>query len=419
MKQIKSKVLEKINDIMGIGIIRRFDDKFEVYSVDTKFIYVRTANAKITADSTKKYWYGIPKPILDKYNKFGKLFILFIMDDGTNILLIPATEFEALMQGIEIDIDNRWKPYLFISKNKATFKSKGKIIDVTKYLNNFKIISDYVAPEKGDKKIIEKPPRIEETKRDLPEIIVEYSTKSEFHKEFENAVLRAFNTLGFECEWISEGTKSGDTDILVKNPYRIIIDPKTRSGGSLAEINFTRIKRHRDNNNARYIIVVAPGFDPAVRKDAERENVCLLTAERVREILLLNENFSLTPPDLKNIVSISGLVDDSKLEQLRKNYSREEYYVKRLLEVMEELKTPQSLDTLYGIIRTRDRYEKRPETTKGELTQTLELLTLPPINAVKVESDGMYIRIREISDVRRKLISIGRLMEKLMGNKPQ
>jgi len=416
MGQIKNKVLEKISE-MGIGIIRRFDDKFEVYSLDTKFIYVRTANAKIMADSTKKYWYGIPKPILDKYNKFGKLFILFIMDDGANILLIPATEFEAMMRGIEIDIDNRWKPYLFISKNKATFKSKGKIIDVTKYLNNFKIIFDYVAPKKVEEKIVEKPPFIEETKRNLPEIIVEYSTKSEFHKEFENAVLRAFQTLGFECEWISEGTKSGDTDILVKNPYRIIIDPKTRSGGSLAEINFTRIKRHRDNNNAKHIIVVAPGFDPALRKDAERENVCLLTAELLREILQLNEDFSLTPSDLKNIVSTSGLVDNSKLEQLKEKYSHEVYYVNRLLEVMEELKNPQSLDTLYGVIRTRDRYEKRPETTKSELSHVLELLTLPPINAVKVDADGRYIRVREISDVRRRIISLGRLMEKLMEEK--
>jgi hypothetical protein len=186
------------------------------------------------------------------------------MDDGTNILLIPATEFEEMMQGIEIDI-----------------------------------------------------------KRNLPEIIGEYST---------------------------------------------------RSGGSLAEVNFTRIKRHRDNNNARYIIVVAPDFDPAIRKNAERENVCLLPAKVLGEILRLNKDFSLAPPDLKDIISTSGLVDDSKLEHLRKKYSREVYYVKRLLEVMEELKTPQSLDTLYGVIRTIDRYEKHPETSKIELLITTTFL---------------------------------------------
>lgn len=416
MEHIKSKVLEKISK-MGVGIIRRFDTKSEVYSLDTKFIYIRSANAKIMKDSTRKYWYGIPKPILDKYNRFGKLFILFIMDDGTNVLLVPAIEFATMMQGIETDMDNRWKPYLYITKDKATFQLKGRVIDVTKYLNNLKVISEYVAPEKVVKKITEKLPPIEE--RDLSEIIIEYSTKSELHKEFEFAVLRAFQAMGFDCEWISEGTKSGGTDILVKIPYRIIIDPKTRSDGSLAEINFTRIRRHRDSNDAKYIVVVAPGFTPALIKDAEQENTCLLTAGILREILLLNEDFSLTPVDLEDIISTRGLVDKSKLEQLREKYSRRVCYVNRLLVVMEELKNPQSLDTLYGVIGTRDRYEKRSEIGKHELIQILELLSLPPINAVKVDADGRYFRIREISDVKRRLISIGRLMERLMENKSQ
>lgn len=418
MEHIKSNVLEKISK-MGIGIIRRFDARSEVYSLDTKFIYIRTANAKIMKDSTRKYWYGIPKPILDKYNKFGKLFILFIMDDGTNILFIPATEFETMMQGIEIDMDNRWKPYLYITNGRATFRLKGKVIDVTKYLNNLKVISEYVVREKVVKKIIEKPPSIKERERDLSETIIEYATKSELHNEFELAVLRAFQTLGFDCEWISEGTKSGDTDILVKNPYRIIIDPKTRSDGSLAEINFTRIRRHRDSNDAKYIVVVAPGFTPALIKDAEQENVCLLTARILREILLLNEDFSLTPVDLEHIISKSGLVDKSNLEQLREKYSRQVCYVKRLLVVVEELKNPQSLDTLYGVIRTRDRYEKRSDISKDELVQILELLLSPSIDAVRVDADGRYFRIREISDVKRRLASIARLMEKLMENKTQ
>ena len=225
--------------------------------------------------------------------------------------------------------------------------------------------------------------------------------------------------MGFDCEWISEGTRSGDTDILVKNPYRIIVDAKTRSGGSLAEINFTRIKRHRDINNARYIIVVAPSFDPALRKDAERESVCLLTVKMLREILLLNENLSLAPSDLEDIVSASGMVDDLKLKQLREKYSREVHYVNRLIEAMEELKNPQSLDTLYGVIRTRDKYEERPETSKREIAQILELLTLPPINAVKVDVNGKYVRVREINDVRRRMISMERLLKKLLRNETQ
>ncbi len=416
MKYTKSKVLEKISE-MGIGMIRRFDAKSEVYSLDTKFIYVRTANAKIMKDSTRKYWYGIPKPIIEKYNGFGKLFILFIMDDGTNILLIPATEFATMVQGIEIDMDNRWKPYLYLTKERATFHSKGRIIDITKYLNNLKIIKEYIVPEKFVQKITEKPSPIKERERDLSEIIIEYSTKSEFHKEFENAILRAFQEFGFDCEWISEGIKSGDTDILVRSPYRIIIDPKTRSNGSLAEVNFTRIKRHRDINKARYIIVLAPGFDPALRKDADREQVCLLTAKMLVNILLLNEDFSLSPSDLEDIISTSGMVGDSKLKQLEERYSREICYVNHLIEVVEELKSPQSLDTLYGIIRTRDKYEKRPETSKREISQISELLALPPISAVKIDANGKYVRIKELSDVRRKMMSIGKLIKKLMDNK--
>jgi hypothetical protein len=414
MEHVKRNVLEKF-DKMGIGIIRRFDAKFEVYSLDTKFVYIRSANAKIMKPSTRKYWYGIPKPVLDKYNRFGKLFILFIMDDGANILLIPATEFITMMRGIEIDIDNRWKPYLYITEDKATFRLKGKVINVTNYLNNLKLISEYAAPEKLVEEITEKPPPTKE--RELSEIIVEYSTKSELHKEFEFAVLRGFQTVGFDCEWISEGTKSGDTDILAKAPYRIIIDPKTRSDGSLAEINFTRIRRHKESNNAKYVVVVAPGFTPALVKDAEQEKVCLIAARVLREILLLNEDFSVIPADLETIIATSGLVNESKLEHLRERYSQHMCYVSRLIVLIEELKNPQSLDTLYGIIRTRDRYERRSEIDKRELTQILELLSSPPINAVEVVADGRYFRTREVGGVKRRLLSLVRLMEKFMGNK--
>lgn len=113
MKIAKNNALNKLQDL-NIGIIRKFESKTEIYSVDSKFIYVRTANAQKTKDSTKKYWYGIPKPMLDKYNKFGKLFIFLVMDDGVDTILIPATEFVEMMRGIEVDIDNRWKPFIFL-----------------------------------------------------------------------------------------------------------------------------------------------------------------------------------------------------------------------------------------------------------------------------------------------------------------
>lgn len=413
MKKAKNNALNKLQDL-NIGIIRRFESKTEIYSVDSKFIYMRTANAQEMKDSTKKYWYGIPKPIIDKYNKFGKLFIFLVMDDGTNTILIPATEFVEMMRGVEVDMDNRWKPFLFVKENKATITIKGKTCDVSKYLDNFITFSDYVAPEKIKEPSIKIPTPSREIEKSLLEIIVDYSTKGEFYKEFENVVFNAFLELGFECEWISEGTKSGDTDILIKNPYRVIVDAKTRSSGSLSEINFTRLKRHKDNNNAKYILVVGPDFDPALCRDAEREGVCLLTAGTLRRILELNKDFSLSPADLEDIISTHGLLDNLKLEQLKVKHDTEVFFVKRLLIVMEELENPQSLDTLYGVMRTRDRYEKQPKIDKAEIEQILSLLMMPPISAVKLEADGRYVRIREISDIKRKVASWAALIGKLL-----
>lgn len=416
MKNARDKALSKLQE-MDVGIVKRFDKKTEIYSIDSKFIYVRTANAQIQKDSTKKYWYGIPEPIIEKYNKFSKLFILFAMDDGTDTILIPASEFILMMRGIEVDMDNRWKPLIFVKDDKATIETKGKTFNVSQYLNNFGMLLDYVAPERVKEVTKETPSLLEEREKRPADIIVEYSAKGEFYKEFEKVVFRAFRELGFNCEWISEGTRRGDTDILLKDPYTVIVDAKARSSGSVSEINFTRLKGHRDDNRAKYTIVVGPDFDPALQRDAEREGMCLLTAETLKSILQLNDDFSLSPVDLEDIISTRGLVDNSKLEQIKTKHDAEVRCANRLLIIMEELKNPQSLDTLYGIIRTRDKYEKRHETDKQELEQMLSLLMMSPISAVKLGEDGRYVRTREIYDVKRKFSSLATLVGKLLENR--
>lgn len=406
MANVKDKIFEQLHDI-GIGIIRRFDPKFEIYSIDSKFLYIRTANAKQMKDGTKKYWYGIPKPIIDKYNEFGGLFILLIMDKGENVILIPAGDFVNIIHGIEPDIDNRWKPYLFLMENKATLKLKGREIDITRYLNNFKILSEYIPMPVIREKIVERPPKIKEIEKTLGEKMIEYSTKGEFHIEFEKVVFNALQNLGFKCEWVSEGRKSGITDIFIKEPYRAIVDPKSRTSGTISEINFTRIKGHKEAKNAKYMIVVGYDFDPAVVSDAKREEACLLSSPLFKRILDLNEIFALTPYSVENIISTKGLVAESKIENLENRVNESLEFVKDIAAIIEELESPMTIDTLHGIIKTKEKYEGRRQMSRDEIKMMVEMLMTPPLSIIKCENNK-YCRIKDLINARRVIVSLGK-----------
>jgi len=145
-----------------------------------------------------------------------------------------------------------------------------------------------------------------EVKPNLFSRIVEFSTHGSEWKEFEQAVQDAFVFLGFDVKPFG-GPK--ETDLFVRcDTYSAIVDAKSRSRGSISSINLTRLKEHREQYNAKFILVVGPGFDAGVIKDAEKERMALLSAKALAN-LVQNDAIYFYPDELQPIFECSGLAD--------------------------------------------------------------------------------------------------------------
>lgn len=141
------------------------------------------------------------------------------------------------------------------------------------------------------------------------------STDSSDPDRFERAVRDAFEWLGYRAEWMGG---SGRTDVLLDAPlghgqtYRVIIDCKTSSSGSVSDgqIDWTTLKEHRAKHEADYVAVVAPS--PSGRRLFERAMDHAVTVIAVDELVTLCEQHSLAPLGLdsyKTLFVQGGVVD--------------------------------------------------------------------------------------------------------------
>jgi len=118
---------------------------------------------------------------------------------------------------------------------------------------------------------------------------------------FENALVDAFNELGFSAKHIGG---RDEPDVFINDEFNTILDAKTTKEGVISEryINFDAMERYKEKYDARHIGVVAPGFSEGyIRETAERKGIILIETEAICKIL---QNHTVYPYEIEQIVEI-------------------------------------------------------------------------------------------------------------------
>jgi len=137
-------------------------------------------------------------------------------------------------------------------------------------------------------------------------------------KEFEEATAAAFAFLGFETQLISG---SGNPDVLATAPmgeksYRVLIDSKSRTSGTVQQndLPYPALQKQKQNANADYIVVVGPGFAGGqLAEFAQQLKIRLITADELRDLLLAHAKSAFPLDLLKPLFEGGGLLDEGVL----------------------------------------------------------------------------------------------------------
>jgi hypothetical protein len=240
------------------------------------------------------------------------------------------------------------------------------------------------------------------TKTSLEELITELraaSTDSSKPTRFENALGRAFETLGYSVKQLGE---SGDTDVLAEaaagnNSYLIVADAKSRGTGKVDQLEFLSLKDHRTFNQADYAVVVAGSFAGGkVATHAAEQGITLLPLGVLEAWLRLHDEW---PQDLlvyRSIFALKGLVEKLPTELLRVSNDRKRWgrLLADIVDLFSEtyehgLSEPLSPRDVFRMLVTRKRGVPYPD---QDVTGILELLSHPVVGAL-AHREGGYILV--------------------------
>jgi hypothetical protein len=131
----------------------------------------------------------------------------------------------------------------------------------------------------------------------------ETQRNSEKPSIFEEALVEAFNALGFSAKQIGG---RDEPDVFINDKFNIILDAKTTKEGVISEryINFDAMDRYKESEKyqAKHIGVVAPGFsDGYIRETAKKRGIILIETESICKML---QNHVIYPYELDRIVEI-------------------------------------------------------------------------------------------------------------------
>jgi hypothetical protein len=143
---------------------------------------------------------------------------------------------------------------------------------------------------------------------ELPKKLEEYSNNKDNAQAylFEDILAEAFNMfVNVRAKKIG-GPESVDVECLYTDmdEGKFGVDGKSRKG-KLAELNPTRLKRHREKIGGRYTIVVPPRFMPGALEDIRSTNNVILTSDTFSEFLyncIVNNVRDVDYTDFENII---------------------------------------------------------------------------------------------------------------------
>jgi hypothetical protein len=332
----------------------------DVIALNSKAIlYIRyNKNAGATKNLIGKFWFGITKSEYEKYsnqNFFIACACVFAPGE-IDYLIFPSDKFDAIKKDITLQ-SGQWKFNLLKTNEKRyllEIPRKGKY-EVTEFLNYFDFspreFRRAYLPELGEfqpKVIKGEIPPIPEKPMLLEEELLMTAKDSSNPKKFELALEKFFTEIGFLCKRIGG---PGETDVLVLEPIRFIVDGKSTKADAKSAINFTRIKRHMKENNGEFMVVVSVGFDPALGRDAEIEGATLIDVQTLITILRIHREHVLSPFDYIEIFRQTGMITSRKISPLQQKVEHQNSMLNKLMILLENLDfTPRNIDEIKGRI---------------------------------------------------------------------
>ncbi len=346
-------------------------------------LYVRCCkNLANTGEFPGRFWFGVTQSEYERYER-QNLFVVClcaVRHDETDCLVFPSDVFDQIKKDIPLR-SGQWKFNLLKTPDKKYMlhiSNKGKR-DVSDFVNYFdfspKEVRGVCSPTLRE---VEAATRKREPVADsrlplsLDDELLQASKDSNNPKRFEVALERFFSEIGFRCRRIGG---PGETDILVSEPVRFIVDGKSTKADSKSNINFTRIKRHMKQNDAEFMVIVSVAFAPAIARDAEMEGATLLDVQTLTELLKIHREYVPSPFTYADALRRQGVVDGQHVEALRQKIKHERDVLGRLTVLLENLDfVPRSVDEIKGRTDLYCEQHQAPVIDKSELERLLAFL---------------------------------------------
>ncbi|WP_327109182.1 Lsr2 family DNA-binding protein [Nonomuraea glycinis] len=220
--------------------------------------------------------------------------------------------------------------------------------------------------------------------------VVDSSTDSANYQRFERALAEAFRYLGVEVE---EHSGPAKTDVVVTlwlsptSRQRIAVEAKTDGAGLVTDqdVKFMRLSEHRVRHQAEHSVLVGPGFDARVFQEANKEDVAILTAERLAKAVIRHSETPLYPHELV------ALLLANQADVLERSWSEAERRTEVLVQVVNAMwksaNDPVDIEFGAGHLDTRDIWRETKASLetpldKKEIEEALAFLSSPCIAGV-------------------------------------
>lgn len=363
------------------------------------FVYLRYSSGD--KSGKEKYFFGLEKEAIEMMKNYD-FSVIFVCASGKNFFIINKDHLLSIIAGVAIK-GNQWKVNIYKKEDgiwylRVTGKEK---IDVTNFKNSFDSIFSkifYIEKEVTKEKFLKEKPISETIQLSEAEKIksklISLSTKSNKPSLFEEAIASCFKFLGFECEHIGG---AGNTDVFISAPYRIIIEAKTTKKDSIGKIYFTRLKQHKKKHQANFIAVVCNDFEPSVIRDAEIEDTLLIQTKLLIKLLDSNDEYPLSPSDLRYIFWLKGLLREENLQNLRNRYVNLKANIKNLYIIIKSIDDrKRNFDEMFGRYQMKStELNVKNVLNKNQLLAFIDFLAMPFMGVV-VKENSLYCR--EISE---------------------
>ncbi|MFD7782915.1 hypothetical protein ACFV4Q_07470 [Streptomyces nojiriensis] len=220
--------------------------------------------------------------------------------------------------------------------------------------------------------------------------VVSASTDSANYQRFECALAEAFRYLAMDVEVHSGPAKTDLVVTLWLSPTsrrRIAVEAKTDGAGLVTDqdVRFMRLSEHRARHQADHSVLIGPGFDGRVFREASKEDVAVLTAKQLAETIVRHSETPLYPHELAALL-LTGHAD--ALEQTWSETERRTEALALVVNAMwNSANDPVDIEFGAGALDVRDIWRETKalvETPldKKEIEESLAFLSSPCVAGV-------------------------------------